>query len=107
MDFASSEVTGNEFGAMPVVRPITKSRPQSRRLNIPLTTVRQNMVTFTFYSHSKGTAVPVQAMNAYGKVDVQLHLFLTSELNGSWTATRSGGARWAPQLVSTFTPAGN
>jgi hypothetical protein len=56
---------------------------QSRRLNIPFTTVRQNVVTFTFYSHGKGTVVPVQAMNAYGKVEVQLHLFLTSELKWS------------------------
>jgi len=83
------------------------SRSWNPVLNIPLTTVRQNMVTFTFYSHSKGAGVPVQAVNAYGKVNVQLHLFLTSELNGSWAASRSGGARWAPQLVSTFSPVGN
>ena len=39
----------------------------------------------------KGKFTPVNAMMTQGGVEVQLHTFLTSELNGSeWSASRVG-----------------
>jgi hypothetical protein len=45
--------------------------------------VTETMLKMTSQKHKgKGTAVPVHAMKAYRGVDVQLHSFLMSELDG-------------------------
>jgi hypothetical protein len=39
----------------------------------------------------KGKVVPVLAMKAYEEVDVQIHIFLTSALDGGeWSASHPG-----------------
>jgi hypothetical protein len=85
------------WGSAPVVRNTFKCNAE----NWPLTISREWIQTMVYKLHGK--LIKLYTMKAYGRVNVYVHIFLTSALAvGEWSAshprrfTRRGNSPWYP-----------